>query len=202
MRFGLTPESTLSDKLALLLSGALSPFVVVPIFTAFLVGSVTETWSAFFGWYFLCVALSTGVPFLYIGWHVRQGLITDIHVSMLEQRDGPFMAGVFGLGSLTLALLLLGAPSALTHLVGVVFMNSIIFAKISRHWKISVHTGSLGVCLAGGIQLMGWSSWWNLLQLPLIWARAARKRHHPVQGVTGAVLGYTLTAYPLRWLTL
>ncbi len=200
MKTGLTTESTLADKLAWFLSTVLSPLFVAPIFTAFLVAGVTDTWNEFLGWYVPCVALSTGVPFAYIGWNVRRGHITDLHVRLLEQRTGPFLAGVVGLGLLELVLLALGAPSALSHMVAVAFVNAVLFAWISRSWKISVHTGSLSVCLAGGIVLLDWSPWCLMLLPPLIWARTARRRHHPAQGSLGAVIGLLLTIYPLRWL--
>lgn len=201
MKTGLTAESSLGDRLAWLLSTLLSPLVVAPVFIVFFVASVSHSPAEFFKWFSLCVLFSTGVPAGYIGWNVRSGRITDIHVSLLEQRDGPFKAGCVGLGSLAVVLWLLGAPGPLIHLTSVIFMDSVVFAWISRRWKISVHTGSLGACLAGAIELLDWSPMWLLLLAPLIWARASRKRHRISQGSLGAILGYTLTAYPLRWLT-
>lgn len=202
MNTGLTASSTFWDKLALLLSVVLSPFLVAPFFTAFFVAAVVDTPYDFLKWYSICVLFSTGVPTAYIVLNVRWGRITDVHVSLLEQRDGPFLAGCVGLASLTAVLWFMSAPMMLVHLTGVVFVNAAVFARISRRWKISVHTGALSCCLGGAIELLHWSPAWLLLLAPLIWARATRKRHLVSQGSAGAILGYTLTAYPLRWLAM
>lgn len=200
MNVGLAANATLSDRLALLLSGVLSPFLVGPLFIAFFVASVSESPEEFLKWYSICFVFSAGVPAGYICQGVYRGHITDLHVSRRDQRDGPFMAGVVGLGCLATTLMLLEAPTELTALSALIFFNTILFGLISRHWKISVHTGVLGFCLAAAIELLHWSPYWLLLQVPLVWARAVRGRHLITQGSAGAVLGYTLTVFPLRWL--
>lgn len=177
-------------RLAWLLSGLLSPFVLVPIFGAFLIRELTTDNWEFLKLYLLCVGCSCGVPAAYIGYNVYAGKITDMHVKLLEQRRGPFRAGVLGLGLLAGSLWAVKAPFALSLYVSVIFINGIAFAVISESWKISVHTGTLGACLAGAIVILGWSPWWVLLQGPLVWARAHRKRHHPGQGIGGALLGF------------
>ena len=116
-----------------------------------------------------------------------------MHVKLLEQRRGPFRVGVGGLGLLAVALWVVKAPFALCLYVSIIFVNGIGFAWISESWKISVHTGSLGACLAGALAILNWSPWWLLLQIPLVWARAHRKRHHPRQGLGGALLGFLPT---------
>lgn len=177
-------------RLAWLLSGLLSPFVLVPFFAAFLILELTETRWEFLRLYALCVGCSAGVPAAYIGWNVYSGRITDMHVKLLEQRKGPFMAGLVGLAAQAVGLWAVGAPYPLKVYATAVFFGGAAFAKISLSWKISVHTGGLGACLAGAIVILGWSPWWLLLQGPLIWARAHRKRHHLGQGIGGAVLGF------------
>jgi hypothetical protein len=108
----------------------------------------------------------------------------------LEQRRGPFLAGLMGLALQAVGLRLIGAPYPLTVYATAVLFNATLFAYISQSWKISVHTGGLSACLAGALPILGWSPWWLTLQIPLIWARAHRKRHHPWQGLGGAVLGF------------
>ncbi len=194
--------SGLADRIALFLSVVLSPFVVAPTFCVLLVWSSVDTWYEFFRWLSVCVFFSTAVPCGYIIYQVHCGRITDLHVKLLEQRTGPFVAGTIGLGVLALVLKLFGAPAVLFHMALVTFINGVVFALISRRWKISVHTGVLGCCLGGGRELLGWSGvWFWLLQPPLVWARARRGRHHPVQGGVGAVLGYVLTRLGLSMLS-
>ena len=55
-------------------------------------------------------------------------------------------------------------------------------------------------CLAAAIELLGWSPLLLGIEIPLIWARAHRGRHLWSQGTAGAIIGYTLTVIPLRWL--
>jgi hypothetical protein len=177
-------------RVAWLLSGLLSPFVLVPFFSAFFILEVTADRWEFLTIYLLCVACSAGFPAVYIGYNVYAGRITDMHVQLLEQRRGPFRAGVLGLLVQAVGLWLIQAPRELVVYATAIFLASLAFAQISEHWKISVHTGTLGGLLAGAIVILNWSAWWLLLQLPLIWARAHRKRHHPRQGIGGAILGF------------
>ncbi|MBI3924274.1 MAG: hypothetical protein HY319_01920 [Armatimonadetes bacterium] len=195
------PGPGLADRLALLLSVLLSPFLITPLFCCALVAAVAESWADFWKWGSICIFFSTAVPCGYIAYNVRRGRITDLHVRLLEQRTGPFLAGIAGLGLLSLVLLALGGPPLLTRMAVVTFFNSMLFAAITRYWKISIHTAVLGCCLGGGRELLGWSTWWFLLlQPPLIWARAQRKRHHVIQGSAGALLAYGMTAWGLRLL--
>ncbi len=188
-------------RLAWLLSGLLSPFVLVPLFAALLIGELAADRWEFLKLYLLCVGCTAGVPAVYIGVNVYSGRITDMHVKLLEQRRGPFLAGLVGLALQAAALWLVQAPFPLSLYATVVLFNGALFARISQSWKISVHTGGLSGCLAGAIAILGWSPWWLLLQVPLVWARAYRKRHHPSQGVGGAVLGFVPTwAALVYWL--
>lgn len=177
-------------RLAWLLSGLLSPFVLVPFFSTFFILEVTSDRWEFLKTYLLCVSCSAGVPALYIGYNVYAGRITDIHVRLLEQRRGPFRAGLLGLLLQAVGLWLMQAPRELIIYAAAIFVAGLAFAQISEYWKISVHTGTLGGLLAGALVILNWSAWWLLLQVPLIWARAHRKRHHPMQGIGGAVLGF------------
>ncbi|MBN9418194.1 MAG: hypothetical protein J0I12_22280 [Candidatus Eremiobacteraeota bacterium] len=188
------------DFVALILSVVLSPFLCVPYFCTVFARATARSDSEFLLLATLCVVLSIGVPAAYIGWQVHKGNITDIHVRKREQRQGPFRAGMAGLGTLVLVLWLIGGPIRLTQLSGLLFAQSFLFEMISRSWKISMHTSVLAACLAGCMELAGWSSASLLSIIPLCWARHYRGRHTWGQAFGGAALGYGLTIYPLRWL--
>lgn len=191
---------TLLDHLALWLSVLLSPFLCVPYFCVVFVQATARSTLEFYQLSTLSILLSIGVPALYIAWHVRKGNITDMHVREVEQRKGPFRAGRLSMGSLFACLWLYGAPQALTALAGVLFAQVFVFEWISRSWKVSMHTAVLAACLAGSIEIAGWSTASLLLLLPLCWARRHRGRHLWSQTFAGSALGYGLTAGPLRWL--
>jgi len=182
--------SFLKARAAWLLSGLLSRFVLVPFFSVFFVLAVSENRWEFLKVYLFCVGCSAGVPAVYIGYNVYSGKITDMHVKLLNQRRGPFRAGMFGLACQAIGLWGIGAPRVLVVYAVSIFISSLLFATISERWKISVHTGVLGTLLAGALVILHWSPWWLLLQGPLIWARAHRKRHHARQGLGGALLGF------------
>ncbi len=188
------------DFVALILSVVLSPFLCVPYFCTVFARATARSDSEFYLLAGLCIVLSIGVPAAYIGLQVYRGKITDIHVRLREQRKGPFRAGMAGLGALVLALYLVDGPIRLTHLSGLLFAQSFLFEMISRNWKISMHTSVLAACLAGCIELAGWSTASLLSIIPLCWARHYRGRHTWGQAFGGAALGYGLTVYPLRWL--
>ena len=188
------------DFIALFLSAVLSPFLCVPYFCMVFARATARSDQEFYLLAALTVALSVGVPAAYISWQVYKGNITDIHVRMREQRKGPFRAGMVGLGIQVLLLWALGGPIRLTHLSGLLFAQSFLFEMISRKWKISMHTSVLAACLAGCIELAGWSTSCLLTIIPLCWARHYRGRHTWGQAFGGAALSYGLTVYPLRWL--
>ncbi len=184
-------------RLAWLLSGLLSPFVLVPLFAGFLIAEISSGRWEFLTLYLVCVGCTVGGPALYVGYNVYSGRITDMHVQLLEQRQAPFLVGLASLAFQTVLLWAIRAPDVLVVYSLAVFLNGAVFTTISLRWKISVHTGGLSACLAGAIALLGWSPAWVLLQGPLIWARAHRKRHHFGQGLGGAILGFI----PI-WMTL
>lgn len=195
-----TPPGSWSQRLALLLSVVLSPFLCVPAFCVIYAHATARSHAEFLYCSLICIALSIGVPLIYIAWNVYRGHITDLHVRRLDQRKGPFRAGIAGMGAQALTLYLIDAPRALTHLSWVMFAQSFLFAAISRRWKISMHTSVLAACLAGCIELADWPQSCLLILGPLAWARKVRGRHEVSQGLVGAAVGYTLTTYPLRWL--
>ena len=194
------PVEDTASRLALLLSVVFSPFICVPLFILVLVDATARSRSEFYFLSVLCIALSIGLPLAYIAVNVRRGKISDIHVSQLDQRQGPFRAGQVGLSLLALALWRCQAPCQLTHYVLSLLVQAALFQVISRRWKISLHTGVLGACLAGCVAIANWSTLCLLWLGPLCWARATRKRHLWSQAAAGGLLGYLVTFYLLRLL--
>ena len=193
-----SPGPSLEQRLAFLLSVVLSPFLVVPFFCVVLAQELARSRPEFYLLSALCIVFSIGVPMAYIAWHVWHGNITDMHVREREQRSAPYRAGILGLGSLSLVLYSIDGPLDLTRVALVMGLQGIVFERINRRTKISMHTGVLAAMLGCAIEICRWSPHclWSLV--PLIWARTVRKRHHVLQGVAGAGLGYGLTVYPLR----
>lgn len=188
-------------RLAFMLSALGSPFVVLPLFWLILVSDSTEGPAGFWFWSCLSIGLTVGVPAVYVLLRVRSGHLTDVHVRLREQRRGPFRVALLA-ALVLLAVMWLGrAPDPLMAVTLSMLANGVLFAAISRHWKISLHTGMLAACLTSGVVLLGWPPSVHMLVPPLVWARAERGRHLPSQGMAGWLLGTVSTAWLLRGLT-
>jgi hypothetical protein len=185
-------------RLAFLLSAVGSPFVVLPVFWLILMAQATHSAGAFWFWSCASIGLTVGVPALYVLHQVRSGQLTDVHVRLREQRRGPFRVALMAALAL-LSLMVLGrAPHPLIPVTVSMLVSGVLFAYISRSWKISLHTGMLSSCLTCGVVLLGWPPSVHMLVPPLVWARAERGRHLPSQGMAGWLLGTVTTAVILR----
>lgn len=187
-------------RLAFFLSAVGSPFVVLPLFWLILVFNATEGPGAFWFWSAISIGLTVGVPAIYVLLRVRSGQLTDVHVRLREQRSGPFRVALIAALALLLVMWLGGAPDPMMPVTISMLGNGILFAWISRTWKISLHTGMLSSCLTCGVILLGWPPSVHMLVPPLVWARAERGRHLPSQGMAGWLLGSLSTALMLRLL--
>lgn len=174
--------------------------MVLPIFWLVLVADSARSPAAFWFWSIVCIGLTVGVPALYVLSQVRSGQLTDVHVRLREQRSGPFRVALYAALSLLTVMVVGGAPPPLIPVTVSMLANGVIFASISRSWKISLHTGMLSSCLTSGVILLGWPPSVHMLVPPLVWARAERGRHLPSQGMAGWLLGTILTAWILKLL--
>ncbi len=190
------------DRVAFLISGAASPYVVLPLFILLMTAEWAPGWREAVLWAAVGSACVVGLPLGYIAIGVRRGRLTDIHVQLREQRGGPFLAALFGAALAGLGLHLLGAPDALVLAAAAVVLNGAVFALITRRWKISMHPSVLAACavLAGRTVAAGWFV--LLAAVPLvIWARVRRGRHNWAQGAVASLLAVLLTAGLLEgWL--
>ncbi len=184
-----------ADRLALVVSAGLSPYVVLPAFICILMAQRPLAPGKALLWGGISIAGLVGVPLLYISIGVARGSLTDYHIDRREQRRGPFLAALLGAALAALLLDLAGAPLELPLGAAAVVLNGALFLLISLRWKISMHPSVLAGCavLAGMVA----SPWFfaALGLLPLVmWARVRRQRHSWSQGVIATVLSAGLTA--------
>ena len=135
------------------------------------------------------------VPILYIGWMVRRGSITDIHMRLREERLRPFLVSIACTGAAWWTLRLMGAPSVVPLVAISTLVQLATMAVITLVWQISIHTMSItSAVVATGI-LFGIGP--ALLVSPLVplvgAARLKLNRHTPAQVVTGALVGAVVT---------
>jgi hypothetical protein len=136
------------------------------------------------------------LPVMFIGWMVKRGHITDIHMKVRRQRILPF--GV----SLTcsaggLGLLYMLKASTVFLLFGVAALVALaLVAVVTIFWQISIHAMSITsavtvVALVFGVA----AALWLFPLIPLVGAaRLNLKRHTFAQLVAGSVVG-TLVPY-------
>ena len=94
-----------------------------------------------------------------------------------------------------IALYIISAPPITTVLMFCYFSNTMIVFVISLFWKISIHSMGVAGPAAAIIYVFGYAGLIFLILIPLvIWSRLYLKRHTFLQAITGASLGFTLTA--------
>ena len=63
-----------------------------------------------------------------------------------------------------------------------------VFALVTRFWKISIHAGANGMIMAYFNHFWGWQNyWWLMIVLLLVlWARVEMKKHSWTQVLVGS----------------
>jgi membrane-associated phospholipid phosphatase len=83
------------------------------------------------------------------------------------------------------------------------FAGTLCLFFINLYWKISIHTMGIAGPTTVLIFVFGyWGALLGLLLPPVIWSRVYLKKHTAAQAITGAILGFVLTAVALSLLLL
>lgn len=143
----------------------------------------------------VAIFFAAGIPYGVVLMGVRDGRLTDHHLSRRDQRP-PMMA--IALASLAAGLLVLrwlDAPRALFALEAGMVAGLTVGLAITSFWKISIHTAAASGTVASLVILV---SIWSLILVPLValigWARVEIRAHTPEQVLAGALLGSLVTA--------
>jgi hypothetical protein len=182
-------EKNWQDKLALFISGILSPYLIMPVFVVIVCLTFSKTITDFLLYFFLCFCASTIIPFVYILMSVKKNNITDIHVAELSQRKKPFIVTLVGVALIIAILNIIHAPKEIIILGYVMFMNGFLFFIITLFWKISMHSSIMAGVVTSLMILVNPLYGYGFLLIPiLIWARMRRQRHSLYQGITATIL--------------
>ncbi len=156
---------------------------------------------------FLSITFGITLPTVYIIFLFRRNRVTDLHISVREQRTLPYLVSIgFYLLGFVLIYLFIG-PGVLAAAMLVNVIIGISMALINLKWKISAHAIGIANPLALLTLLFGPVILPLYLLIPLIsWARVKVKAHTLAQVVAGTLLGFILTLlqfaliyYPLGW---
>jgi membrane-associated phospholipid phosphatase len=181
--------------IAFALSAVLSPYLVLPLGTVGIIGSVAQPTRTFLLFTSISVFFSTVLPALFVVFQIWRGKITDVHVMEREQRGGPFLVAIFSSAVGAWVLHAIGAPMTVWGISAVLTLNGVILTWITSFWKISMHVAVLSATVMAAIAMIPQTTAWPLLILipSLMWARIVRGRHTLWQGIAGALLAMFIT---------
>ena len=187
-----------SEKLAWIVSRVFDPVFEIPVLLGAAVYYALTNGMRFRFLIFLMV-VNVFLPAVYMLRGLRNGSIADWDMTRREERRGVYLFTVF------------------MHLISVVFAFSIgkvvmgkilvifwtlglVFALVTRFWKISVHGGVNGVALAFFNHFWGWKDYWwlSIVVLVVLWSRVMIKKHTWSQVSIGTVLAVVWVEVGLR----
>lgn len=186
------------DRLALLVSGAGSPFLT-PLYTVCaVIWPLAADHRQFIVWSGMIAIFFIGVGLAYVVVQVFRGRISDVHVSQQSQRHMPFTVAVSSSAVGVVILWWIDAPWLLVALGSSFAILGLCFGVLTVYKKISMHVAVSASCLTALILLFGWVAVPFIGFLPIqAWARIYRGRHTPGQVVAGALLAPPLTLLTL-----
>lgn len=187
--------SSKRSLLAYVLSAVTSPFLILPLLVLGATWGIAPTLGEFVLWGSIILWFIAILPTMYVVWAVRTKRITDVHITMREQRASVFLVFLVSAAVALGVLWWLGAPKSIFLLALVAMGNGIFAACVTFFWKVSMHAWVYAVATAS-LALIAQEprAWWLLLGLPaIVWARTVRQRHTPMQGIIGALLGLGTT---------
>lgn len=184
---GSAPRPDRSWRWGRALSDTVDPKNVI-LAVLLILGAGLDGWAGV-GWALFATVFAAALPTWFIR-HIR----ADRHVVQRTRRLVviPFIMGCVAV--CFTAMVLLGAPRAMTVLVAAMFATLIPIMAITAFWKVSVHTAVLGGAVT--VLAVALSAWWllgSLLLLAVAWARVQVREHTPAQTAVGTVVG-ALTA--------
>ena len=185
---------------AIIISFILHPMIVAPVMFSILIYTDQSIQNA--NHLFITSFLfSTFFPVATIFFFKKKNLISDLEVSIREQRIQPL---VFGTIYFAIGFILLRLQNATPLIQGIMFcyaINTAIVWFITRIWKISIHAIGLGGPLV--------ALWLNGFNHPIIMglllflvcsARVIMDAHTPAQVILGAILAIVLAYFELTCL--
>lgn len=179
------------------LSAVLSPYIVLPVGTAAIIGSLAAAASRrdWFLYAAISVFFSTVVPALFVIAQVKRGKITDVHIMDRSQRGAPFWVAIVSSAVGAIVLWRIGAQMEVWSISAVLALNGMILTWITSFWKISMHVAVLSATVTAALMMIPQVQAAPLLILvpALIWARVTRGRHTLWQGLAGASLSAFIT---------
>lgn len=187
MRYAFPPvPGTGADRFAEAVSRVLNPFVTGPsgLFTGIYL--TTQSLASAAAWTFLSLLIVVFPSSAYIASKLRRREITDVFVSLREQRPRLYLLSWASLATCFLFSRQVAAPPVVTLGFGSAVLANGATYLVNRYTKVSAHTAASGMANA---LLFSVSATFGLLTLPLSllvgWSRLRRHAHTRAQLAAG-----------------
>lgn len=179
--------------LARILSTIFNPFLTALALFVILAHVSAKDTVDFWRLLFLSTFFTSIGPMLYVFWLYSSDRISDLDMSVRQEREIVFSTFVvfYLLGSA--ALWLAHAPRLMIAAMLGYFASTLVVGYITRYWKISTHALGITAPLVALTMLYGRQPLPFLVLIPMVcWARVYLKAHTVAQVLAGAGLA-TLT---------
>jgi len=180
----------LKIRVARFYSDIFSPPSVYAIFAFIIAWSVLPFWkgslhAAIFG------ILTSLLPLVYIIFQLKQGKVSDIHLSNPTERNIPYILSILGAGIAYLGLRAIGSSELFLDFILVIIIGLCALTIISIRWLISAHTASITAVTMVAFCIFNGTT--AILLSPLIvstfYVRHYLKRHTSGELISGVILG-------------
>ena len=187
------------NRIAVTISVLFSPFLLPIASILLIVRTSVVTMQQGLLWMVIVILFASVLPMLYIFILFRLGRLSDVRLTVREQRAKPLIfslvSALVGIGILHL----LDVPQEIVWLCIACVINGLVLTLITQVWKISFHSGVAAGCMTGLATLISSQFVYLFILLPFIaWARVHRKRHTFLQTIIAAPIAIANTAMVLQ----
>lgn len=187
------------NRIAVTISVLFSPFLLPIASILLIVRTSVATMQQGLLWMVIVILFAGVLPMLYILILFRLGRLSDVRLTVREQRANPL---IFSLVSALVGsgiLHLLNVPQEIVWLCIACVINGLVLTLITQVWKISFHSGVAAGCMTGLATLISSQFIYLFILLPFIaWARVHRKRHTFLQTIIAAPIAIANTVVVLQ----
>ncbi len=185
------------DGVAHWISNVAAPPVLALVATLLLAQRSAEDgawgWAAGFG------VAAVLVPSAYVMIQVQRGAISDLHVSLREERQRPFLVTLGAAAAICGVFLWWQAPAGFRILAVANLVQAVVLFAVTLRWKVSLHSAAAGSLstlslTVLGVHFLSVTGMVLVASVPLIsWARVRLERHTLAQTMVGAAVGCLVT---------
>ncbi|HTU83720.1 MAG TPA: phosphatase PAP2 family protein [Candidatus Acidoferrales bacterium] len=176
--------------LARILSTIFNPFLTALALFVILAHVGARDTLDFWRLLFLSTFFTSIGPMLYVFWLYASDRISDLDMSVRQEREMVFSVFVVFYLAGAAALWLAHAPRLLIAAMLGYFASTLVVGYITRYWKISTHAVGITAPLVALTLLYGRQPLPFLVLIPMVcWARVYLKAHTLAQVLAGAALG-------------